>query len=192
MTGGDPRSGDPSSDAPLVWNVSGVLGEGPGAVRDYAVHGVELDGGDDFRLAEPIDGRVHLGRTNRGLLVDADFTTTLATQCARCLREMTLPLAPEIHDEALPSIDFHSGRSLAVSPEDAEVGVIILTDHHELDLEQPLREAILLALPIAPLDREDCPGLCVVCGLPLDEGAHVHPDDEIDPRLEALRGFVED
>jgi uncharacterized protein len=192
MTGGDPRATHPAADTPLVWNVAGLLGETSGAVRDYAVAGVTVDGGDDFTLASAIDGRVHLGRTNRGLLVDADFTTTLATECARCLREITVPLAFEIHDEALPAIDLHSGRVLTISPEDDEAGVIRLTDHHELDLEQPIREAILLALPIAPLDREDCPGLCIVCGLPLDEGDHDHPDDEIDPRLEALRGFAAD
>ena len=95
----------------------------------------------------------------------------------------------EIHDEALPAIDIHSGRAVPISAEDEEPDVIRLTDHHELDLERPIREAILLAQPIAPLDREDCPGLCVVCGLPLDEGDHDHPDDDIDPRLEALRGF---
>lgn len=189
MTDGDTGRRRAAADAPLVWNVSGLLGEESGSVRDYAVEGVELDGGEDFALAGPIDGRVHLGRTNRGLLVAADFTTTLATQCARCLRELTLPLAFEIHDEALPSIDFHSGRALALAAEDEEAGVIVIDQHHELDLEGPIREAILMALPIAPLDREDCPGLCIVCGLPLDEGTHDHPDDDIDPRLEALRGF---
>jgi uncharacterized protein len=192
MTGADPRATHRLVDGPLAWNVAGLLGESAGAVRDYAVSGVELDGDEDFQLAAPIDGRVHLGRTNRGLLVDADFTTMLATQCARCLRDITVPLAFDSHDEALPAIDIHSGRALALSPEDEEIGVIRLTDHHELDLEQPIREAILLSMPIAPLDREDCPGLCVVCGLPLDEGSHDHPDDEIDPRLEALRGFVAD
>jgi uncharacterized protein len=186
------RATNPTADAPLVWNVSGLLGESAGAVRDYAVSGVEMDGGEDFTLAGPIDGRVHLGRTNRGLLVDADFMTTLATQCARCLRDIVVPLEVEIHDEALPGIDIHSGRALTISLEDDEAGVIHLTDHHELDLEQPIREAILLAIPIAPLDRDDCPGLCIVCGLPLDEGDHDHPDDDIDPRLEALRGFVAD
>jgi uncharacterized protein len=192
MTGGQLRAQRPEADGPLVWNVSGLLGEGSGAVRDYAVEGVEIAGDEDVSLAGPVDGRVHLARTNRGLLVDADFSTTLATQCARCLRDITVPLEVEIHDEALPSIDLHSGRALELSAEDEEAGVIRLTDHHELDLEQPLREAIVLAIPIAPLDRDDCPGLCVVCGLPLDEGSHDHPDDEIDPRLEALRGFVAD
>ena len=74
-------------------------------------------------------------------------------------------------------------------PTDDEPEALRLTDHHELDLEPSVRDAISLAEPIAPLDRPDCPGLCLVCGLPLDEGAHDHPDDDIDPRLEALRGF---
>jgi uncharacterized protein len=190
--GGSRTAGRPEADEPLVWNVAGLLGEGIGAVRDYAFSGVALDGGEDFTLAAPLDGRVHLARTNRGLLVDADVTTVLATECARCLRELTLPLTVEIQDEALPSIDFKTGKAVALSAEDEEAGVIVLTDHHELDLDGPIREAILLGIPIAPLDREDCPGLCVVCGLPLDEGSHDHPDDEIDPRLEALRGFQPD
>ena len=178
-----------ADDAPLVWNVAGLLGEGVGAVRDYAIEAVSIDGDEDFVLAAPIDGRVHLARTNRGLLVDADFSTVLASECVRCLRDITVPLTFEIHDEALPALDLKTGKPLPLSPEDEEAGVIRLTDHHELDLEGPIREAIVLAMPIAPLDRDDCPGLCVVCGLPLDEGAHDHPDEEIDPRLEALRGF---
>jgi uncharacterized protein len=201
MTGRDPRGRRPSGSAgspgaeresPLLWNVAGLLGEGAGAARDYTVAGVEIDGGDDFQLAGPIDGRVHVSRTNRGLLVDAEFATTLATQCVRCLRDITVPLAFEIDDEALPSLDLKTGKAATLSDEDAEVGVIVLTDHHELDLEPAIRDAILLNQPIAPLDREDCPGLCIVCGLPLDEGDHDHPDDDIDPRLEALRGFVAD
>lgn len=190
MTGGDSHLPRPAADGPLAWNVAGLLGEGPGAARDYVVQGVTIDPGEDLVLAAPIDGRVHLSRTNRGLLVDADFTTAIATECARCLRPMTLPMTVEIAEEALPSIDLHSGKPVDVVQDDEEAGVLRLTDHHELDLEQALREALLMAQPIAPLDREDCPGLCITCGLPLDEGTHDHPDDDIDPRLEALRGFV--
>ena len=49
-----------------------------------------------------------------------------------------------------------------------------------------------MAEPIAPLHSPDCAGLCVECGLPLDEGTHDHPTDDIDPRLEALRSFKPD
>jgi len=175
---------------PLVWNVAGLLGEGAGAMRDYAFDDVTIDLDEDLRLAAPISGRLHLARTNRGLLVDADVTTSLALECARCLREISVPITAEFEGEALPSIDLQTGSPIQADPADEEDDVIRLSDHHELDLERSVREAILLAEPIAPLDREDCPGLCVVCGLPLDEGSHDHPDDEVDPRLEALRGFL--
>jgi uncharacterized protein len=185
MSGG--AAGD--SAQPLVWNVAGLLGEGVGAVRDYAFDDVSIDLGDDLHLAEPISGRVHLARTNRGLLVDADVTTSLAMECARCLRAITVPITAEFEEEALPSIDLQTGAAIPPGEADEEDDVIRLNDHHGLDLERAVREAIQLAEPIAPLDREDCPGLCAVCGLPLDEGSHDHPDDEVDPRLEALRAF---
>jgi uncharacterized protein len=181
-----------TDDRPLVWNVAGLLGEPPGAVRDYVFDGVEIDLGEDLRLAAPIEGRVRLSRTNRGLLVDADVTTLLALQCARCLRDISVPIAAEFEQEARPSIDLQTGAPIPPDATDEENDVIRLTDHHELDLERSVREAIQLAEPIAPLCRDDCPGLCSVCGLPLDEGSHDHPDDEVDPRLEALRAFRPD
>jgi uncharacterized protein len=191
MTREGPRERALSAAQPLLWNVSGLLGEGAGAVRDYAVEGVTIDIGDDLRLASPIDGRVHLARTNRGLIVDADFSTSLALECVRCLRDIEVPIEVEIEEEALPTIDFHSGQPVKLAEGDDE-DILRLTDHHELDLERSVRDAIILAEPIAPLDREDCPGLCVVCGLPLDEGDHDHEDEDIDPRLEALRAYRPD
>jgi uncharacterized protein len=188
MTGAGSRKSAVPAEQPFVWNVSGLLGETAGAVRDYAVEGATVDLGEDVRLAAPIDGRVHLSRTNRGLIVTADFATKLALQCVRCLRDIEVPIEVEIDEEVLPTIDFHSGQPVHLAEGDDE-DIVRLTDHHELDLEPTVRDAILLAEPIAPLDRPDCPGLCIVCGEPLDEGSHDHPDEEIDPRLEALRAF---
>lgn len=172
---------------PLTWNVSGLLSEDPGATRDYVVAGVTIDLGDDLRLADPIEGHVRLSRTNRGLLVTARLATSLQAVCSRCLRDIEVPIEIAIEEEALPSVDLHTGLPVAAGAGEEEP--IRLTDHHELDLETPVREAILLEEPIAALCREDCPGLCLVCGERLEEGDHDHPADDIDPRLEALRGF---
>ena len=175
---------------PLTWNVAGLLADEPGATRDYVVAGVTIDLGDDLRQADPIEGHVRLARTNRGLLVIADLVTSLQAECSRCIREIEVPIEVFIEEEALPSLDLHTGRP--VLAEAGEDELLRLTDHHELNLEAPVREAILLAEPIAPLCRPDCPGLCLVCGEQLDRGTHEHPTDEIDPRLEALRAFAVD
>lgn len=174
------------NEGPLVWNVAGLLGEGPGAERVYQVEDVSIDLGEDLRLAAPINGVVRLARTNRGILASAVLTAALALECSRCLLEIAVPMDVSFQEEYLPSLDMTTGRPLSMEDEPE---VARLSDHHEVDLETPAREAIQLAEPIAPLCRPDCPGLCVVCGGRLDEGTHEHPDDDIDPRLEALRGF---
>jgi uncharacterized protein len=166
-----------------------LLGEPAGATRDYVVAGVTIDLGEDLRQADPIEGEVRLARTNRGLLVQADLRTTLEAECSRCLREIEVPIEVRIEEEALPSLDIATGLPVDV---EAEPDVLRLTDHHELDLETPVREAIQLAEPIAALCEEACPGLCPVCGERMTGGPHDHGDADIDPRLEALKGFKVD
>jgi uncharacterized protein len=95
----------------------------------------------------------------------------------------------DLDEEALPTLDLATGKPVDVA---AEPEALRLTDHHELDLEEEIRDGILLAEPIAPLCREDCPGLCIVCGLELASGPHDHPEEDVDPRLEALREFIDD
>lgn len=177
------------TDGPLTWNVVGLLGESPGAERIHAVAAIELDLGVDLRLAAPVRGRVRIVRTNRGILVHADLRAALALVCSRCLRDLAIPVEVRIDEEVLPSLELATGRPLSIAD---EPDVARLNEHHELDLETPVREAFQLAEPIAPLCRTDCPGLCIACGERLDEGIHDHPDEAIDPRLEALRGFLRD
>jgi uncharacterized protein len=133
-------------------------------------------------------GELRLTRTNRGLMVRGRLRTAIAQTCSRCLRDIEWPVEIQIDEEALPTIDVASGSPV---PVDEEPDALRLTDHHELDLEDDVRDFIILAEPIAPLCREDCPGLCIVCGLELASGPHQHPDDDIDPRLEGLRGLLQ-
>jgi uncharacterized protein len=170
----------------LTFNVTGLLGEPVGSIRDLDISSPPLDLGPDLRQGRGVAGKVRLTRTNRGLLVEGTLATSIEQECSRCLREIEYAVELEIEEEALPTIDLASGLPLDTS---AEPDVLRLTDHHELQLEEEVREAILLAEPIAPLCREDCPGLCVVCGQELGSGPHDHPDQDIDPRLEALLQF---
>jgi uncharacterized protein len=179
------RAADPGGQ--LSFNVARVLAEGHGATRAYPVAGVMLDLGDDLRQADPLEGTIHVNRTNRGLFVSGRLTASLEAACSRCLRSIEVPVTVEIDEEALPSIDPATGAAVDTS---FEPDVLRLTDHHELELGETVREAIWLAEPIAPVCRPDCPGLCPECGLEMASGSHDHPAADIDPRLEALRGFV--
>jgi uncharacterized protein len=170
----------------LTFNVAGLLAEAAGTTREFPLAGITLPFEDGRRLADPIQGRLRLTRTNRGILARAQLTTALEGECSRCLRPIEVPLLLQVDEEVLPSIDLDSGLPVDTS---AEPDVARLTDHHELDAERLVREAIDLAEPIAAVCRPDCPGLCPACGQPLDGGDHDHPDDQIDPRLAALEAF---
>jgi uncharacterized protein len=173
---------------PLTYPLASLLREAPGATRLYPVAGVTIDLGPDLELADPIEGTIRVSRTNRGVIVHGRLDAAIASQCSRCLKDIEVPLELEIEEEALPSIDILTGQPMDWS---AEPDALRLNSAHELELEQPVREAIMLAEPIAPLCRDDCPGLCPVCGIELSTGPHVHEDD-IDPRLEGLRAFMVD
>lgn len=176
-------------EGPLRFNVAGLLADAVGSDRAYEIDDVRIELPDALTLATPIAGHVRLTRENRGILASARLATSLAGECARCLRPLTTPIEIRLDEEYLPSLDLATGRPV---PTDDEPEALRLSDHHELDLEPSVRDAISLAEPIAPLDRPDCPGLCIVCGEPLDEGVHDHAVDDVDPRFEALRGFRPD
>jgi uncharacterized protein len=168
----------------LSYNVATLLRSAPGTERRYPVENLEMEIADDLRLAEPIEGEVRLSRTGRSILARAHLTTAIEGYCSRCLTTIRAPLEVDIEEEALPSIDIDSG--LPVNQAD-EPDALRLDDHHELDLGEPIREAISLAEPISMLCRENCRGLCLVCGVDLNTVTdHEHADDTVDPRLAAL------
>lgn len=172
----------------LVYPLAGLLAEGPGSRRAFRLAGVVIPLDEPLELAEPIEGALHVARTNRGVLVDARLQTSLRAVCSRCLAETEVPLDLEIREEVLPSVDLLTGLPLDAT---TEPDVERLTSGHELDFGRLVRAAVALAEPIAPLCRPDCPGLCPSCGALAAPGHH-HPDDELDPRLAPLLGWSVD
>jgi len=164
------------------------LAEPAGTVQDIVVACPALDSGSGPVQTRGITGQLRLSRTNRGLLVGGRLSTAIALVCSRCLRDVEYPVEIKLDDEALPSLDLGTGVPVET---EVDADVLRLTQHHELDLTGIVRDAIALAEPIAPICREDCPGLCIVCGLELAGGPHDHPDEDIDPRLEGLRLLID-
>lgn len=171
---------------PLTYPLAGLLSQPPGSRVSYPISGVTIPIDEALHLASPIEGVVNVARTNRGVLVSAPLRTAIAGTCSRCLVEIEIQLDVRVAEEVLPSLDLATGLPADVG---SDPDAARLTDHHELELGPLVREAISLAEPIAPVCREDCPGLCAECGERLGPGHAVHADDDIDPRLGALRGF---
>ncbi|HVM30160.1 MAG TPA: DUF177 domain-containing protein [Candidatus Limnocylindrales bacterium] len=173
----------------LIFNVASLLRAAPGTSRTYPVDVEQMPIAEDVSLAAPIAGEVRLARTGRSILATADLSTAIESHCSRCLRRVVEPISVRIEEEALPSIDIESGQPV---DQRAEPDVLRLDQNHELDLAQPVREAISLAEPINVVCRPDCPGLCSVCGVDLnEEPVHQHDEEQVDPRLAALAEWRE-
>ncbi len=168
----------------LAYNVAGLMGSVPGTDRRYQVTDETIELPDDLHLARPISGDVRLSRTDRSVIVEASLHTALEETCSRCLGPAKADVDVELLEEALPTIDFATGEPLDTSE---EPDALRIDDPHILDLEAPVRDAIAMAEPIAPLCRPDCRGLCAECGIDLNENpGHTHGPEPIDPRLARL------
>jgi uncharacterized protein len=178
-----------TAPAPLTFPLASLLAEPVGTERRYEIDGATIRLPEDMRLVEPLEGELRISRTNRGVLVDARISTAIAGSCARCLRDIEVPMTVRIRDEALPSVDVATGHAVDVAD---EPDATRLSDHHELDFAAMAAEAISLEEPIVALCEEACPGLCVECGQRLGAGHVEHETDDIDPRLAALQRFAVD
>lgn len=175
---GDPR-------APLVFDVS-RLGRRPGAMQQIrqtvpspARIGLDLIA---IEPGSPLDLDLRLESVSEGVLVSGTVHGPTRGECSRCLE----PVAGEV-EIALTEL-FAYPDSLTESTTDAdEVGHVV---DHTVDLEQSIVDAVGLALPFTPLCREDCPGLCPKCGVPLATAGPGHRHEEIDPRWAKLAALL--
>lgn len=151
-----------------------------GAKRDYEVNGT-IDIYGDGSVSEVL-GRIGLMRTNRGILVKGRLHTEAGVYCSRCLALFRCPLDLEIEEEYFPTVDVVSGVPVSV-PEDSG---FTIDEHHLIDLAEAVRQYALVGLPMKPLCRENCAGLCPGCGHNLNEGPCGCPAEPADPRWAVL------
>jgi uncharacterized protein len=169
----------------LLFNVVTLLQEPVGSTREYEIDdSVPLDG-----TAQDVRGHVRFDRTPRGILVRARLRGVASGECSRCLRATSALVDLTIEEEFIPTIDIATG--VRVEAPDGEPDLYRINTHHELDLREPIAQYWAMALPMAPLCRADCRGLCASCGAEL-EADHVCSEQPVDPRWSKLAKLRED
>ncbi len=170
------------------------------APEDMHLELVRVPDGADMTL------EVRFEAVTEGVLATGTVTAPLAGECARCLAPLTSSVTASFQELYLYQDERPHGpagrgpagrgahdrhdrrhRSDHDEPEERDDEQLYL-DGDLLDLEPMLRDAIVLALPMSPLCRDDCPGLCVECGVPLADAGPDHRHDEApDPRWARLK-----
>ena len=150
----------------LQFNVSSLSQEAVGAVREHKVDARLLIG--DEPSHSHVQGDMDMLRTIDGILVTAELIGTQDEQCSLCLKEIKVPLQFRVQEEFFASVN--PGSEAEVSPpEDPDAFRISPTQI--LDIEEAVRQSWLSALPMQPLCKPDCSGLCSECGQDLNEGS---------------------
>jgi uncharacterized protein len=145
----------------MEYNVSHLLKSPVGTTREYNIEPADL-ALDDETTAHIRDGHARFDRTNTGVLARGSVGATVTVSCARCLDPVDEPVDVGFTEEFEPTIDVSTGRPLPASENELAFPI---DQHHILDLGEAIRQNMLAALPIAPLCRDDCAGLCPVCGV---------------------------
>jgi len=174
----------------MIFNVAQLLKAPVGTTQDVILDdrdSLDLRDGE-ARLAGPITGHARLHQTNESIVVDGVAHIPVTLECARCLTAFTTTLDVPLRETFYPSIDIETGLPVRL-PEDETAFTI--DDHHQIDLREAIRQNLVLALPIQPLCREDCKGLCPECGRDLNVEPHAHETEARDERFAALRQLLE-
>jgi uncharacterized protein len=163
-----------------------TLGRRPGSMRkdshtvpapaDLGVEMVGVPEGTDIELD------LRLEAVMEGVLVSGTARAPLSGECARCLDSLTSTIEVEFQ-ELYVYDDTRSGESAQDDERRLEGDLI--------DLEPVVRDAMVLALPLSPLCRDDCPGLCATCGVRLADAEPDHQHDAVDSRWAALQGMLD-
>ena len=121
--------------------------------------------------------------TNRAGLMQLHLTATVAyrSSCARCLEPISGNFAVQFDRTVV------AAGTLTEKQVEENVDEYAIIENGKLDLDEEIREELLLCFPMRFLCSEDCPGLCPKCGKPLRLGDCGCPKTEPDPRLAVLK-----
>lgn len=155
----------------MYLNAHDILGQDQGATASFEIAD-ERPELADISLASALSGSLKLLRTSFGLLVSGQASGKVKLNCHRCLKEFDQPLGVKFVGEFA---DKPEAEQWPIGPDG------------QIDLAPLIGQELILAIPIKTLCRADCPGLCDVCGKPM-EPKHEHVDEPRRSNIRIVKG----
>jgi len=163
--------------------------EGAGGAFAHAYHNDELEFNDErVRLLEPpeISGRVV--RNGTEVILEGRLAARAEVDCDRCLKSVEVPVRAEFNLTYVTEADYKASHAAELEETDLALSVF---DGEAIDLDEIVREQLLLAVPTRSLCREDCKGFCPVCGGDRNLKECGCQSEEIDPRWAGLKELTD-
>ncbi len=145
----------------LQYNVSQLLKSDVGSTRSYDYEAdAPLD--LDESVAHDITGHVKFTLTNFGILAAVEADAVLDLTCARCVEPFQMPIRISFEEEYQPLIDIATGLPSTTPRSDTAFSI---SQNHTIDLDEAIRQHLLLKVELMPLCSPECKGLCPSCGV---------------------------
>jgi uncharacterized protein len=164
-----------------VINVAAILREQTGAARSFkfTIDRFHLD--DDLDAIN-LTGTVRLTRVNDALLGSFAGESSVELECQRCLNEFALPVSFDFEEQFRIAFDVRRGSELEPDADNDFDERPVISENHELDFSDPMRQEIILALPMRPTCGADCPGPPTFAS---------GEDDDVNDKFSALAALLE-
>lgn len=158
-------------------------GQGGRFAHTYEPDELVLDD-EHARLVEPPQVSVRIRRSGHEVRLEGQIRARAEVDCDRCLKQVSVPIETTFDVTYVPASDYVEGDVAELHEED--LGVSVYEDE-VIDMDELVREQVLLTLPTRALCTEDCKGLCPVCGTNRNENDCECEPREADPRWGALK-----
>ena len=164
---------------PFRLNVGFIVHQEVGYKREFPFEFELIQISEDLDLRH-LEGVATIGRTPQGLIMQAKFSADTTLECARCLNEFEHSLGWQL-------TELYAFNEKSISESD-----LLMPDDGHIDLQPLIREYALLEVPINPICKPDCKGLCSVCGEDLNQSDCGHKDSTEESPFAALKDLLEE
>jgi len=161
-------------------------------IPDIPEEGLEVDLAEDLGIegisqVSPARAKLSITKVAVEVMVSGNISVELENTCSRCLKNFRqikdLPVSVVYHPAEEEGAERHE-----LHDDELDMGFY---RGDELDMQDLLREQVLLNMQMKPLCDEGCKGICPKCGKDLNTGPCTCDGRETDPRLEVLKKLLE-
>jgi DUF177 domain-containing protein len=138
------------------------------------------------KLSAPatVSGKIRLAASE--VFVNGHVDTRAQVECDRCLKPIEVPVSADFELEYITGSEYESSAVAELT--EAELSVSVF-DGDAIDVDEIVKEQVLLTVPTRMLCREDCKGICPQCGTDKNTGECECVTEDIDPRWAALKNL---
>jgi len=161
----------------------------------YAEHDIDmpLKEVEGMTLTAPVRGKMIVSSTGNVLLLEGSVDTEVEQACFRCGTIYRQPVHAEFQEDFVVRPPQAHGQGPRIEEEEEmPESRLFIEGTLDLNLDELLRQSILVALPLKPLCADDCQGLCPRCGKNRNEGPCTCPAEASNPQMAVLQRLLDE